>query len=287
MNSRNFFHLLNCTVLLIISCSFFQKPNLTISPNNWTGEQFTFAELDDLYKKKYSFNKTWSKLHKKRFRPYFKFLDKDYYIVGTYETFKEDFLIIENEKGIRYKMKFDTNHYEKNNLPSYFLFKNVKEDAKSMIGNIIWLNNTFDSKGFFTYTDYNFTRFEPVKIIDIFSYQNRNYDYPIWLKIISFSGYEGYVRYNGEEGRVGIQDHYYLTDPLPELWGNDIIKKILNKKIELGMTDRQVRISIGNPDKLNITSSRHGISKQWIYTDLNGNDIYYQFEYGKLIYINQ
>ena len=51
------------------------------------------------------------------------------------------------------------------------------------------------------------------------------------------------------------------------------------------MTDRQLRISIGNPDEINTTSSRHGIGEQWIYNTRSGK-IYYQFEYGRLTYIN-
>ena len=36
-------------------------------------------------------------------------------------------------------------------------------------------------------------------------------------------------------------------------------------KIEYGMNYEQVRASIGNPDIINNTSSRHGVSQQWIY----------------------
>ena len=52
------------------------------------------------------------------------------------------------------------------------------------------------------------------------------------------------------------------------------------------MKDRQVRISIGNPSFVNTTSSRHGIGKQWVYLDHKGEKTYYQFENGKLTYIN-
>ena len=65
-----------------------------------------------------------------------------------------------------------------------------------------------------------------------------------------------------------------------------MVKKILNKEIEVGMKDRQVRISIGNPSFVNTTSSRHGIGEQWVYLDQKGYKTYYQFENGKLTYIN-
>ena len=73
---------------------------------------------------------------------------------------------------------------------------------------------------------------------------------------------------------------------MPNSWGKETIRKILDGKIEIGMTDRQVRISIGNPDEVNFTSSRHGVGEQWIYRDVDGKGIFYQFEYGILTYVN-
>ncbi|MBT5781823.1 MAG: hypothetical protein HOI03_01520, partial [Candidatus Marinimicrobia bacterium] len=60
-----------------------------------------------------------------------------------------------------------------------------------------------------------------------------------------------------------------------------------NKKIEVGMSERECRISIGNPAIINNTASRHGIGKQYVYKKNNGKNIYYQFEYGKLVHINE
>ena len=36
------------------------------------------------------------------------------------------------------------------------------------------------------------------------------------------------------------------------------------------MSDEQVRVAIGNPDVINNTSSRHGVSEQWIYGNVVG-----------------
>ena len=156
-----------------------------------------------------------------------------------------------------------------------------------IIGKTIWLNDTYDPKGFYTFSDYAFPRFDPVTVDDVFHYQNSDFDYPVWLKVQARTGDEAFVRYNGEEGRVGTPDHYYTSEPLPSFWGEKMIRKVLAQKIELGMTDRQVRISIGNPDEVHTTSSRHGIGEQWIYARGQGKKIYYQFEYGKLTYINK
>ena len=53
-------------------------------------------------------------------------------------------------------------------------------------------------------------------------------------------------------------------------------------KIEYGMNYEQVRASIGNPDIINNTSSRHGVSQQWIYGKNLSNRRYLVFENGRL-----
>ena len=49
------------------------------------------------------------------------------------------------------------------------------------------------------------------------------------------------------------------------------------------MNKDQVRISIGNPNVINNTSSRHSVSEQWIYGNTIGGKKYLLFEYGKLV----
>ena len=274
-------------IIFSLSCSSFQRPDVIIEPNHWTGKLFIFADLEDNYRRSDNFNKIWSKIHKNKSRPYYRFLDKIYFVVGTQEKFKQDFLVIEDLKGNQYKMTMNFDKEDQNLIPSYFLFDDIEIQAENMIGDTIWLNNVYNPNSFFTLADYEFRRFEPVVVLDVFPYQNINFDYPIWLKVSTHLGDKGFVRYNGSEGRVGIQDHYYESEPLPRIWGKEMITKVLDQQIELGMEDRQVRISIGNPDEVNTTSSRHGISEQWIYVGHDGNKTYYQFEYGKLTYVNE
>jgi len=258
-----------------------------VDPNIWTGKSIYFVDLDDAYKRSANFNRIWSKLNSRRFRPYHRFQNKQYTIVGTHETFDSNFLVIEDKKGKRYKMDSNLNINGPDEMPSYILFDDILKEAKTIIGKTIWLNDTYDPRGFYTFSDYAFPRFDPVTVDDVFHYQNSDFDYPIWLKVKARTGEEAFVRYNGEEGRVGTPDHYYTSEPLPTSWGKKMIQMVLAQKIELGMTDRQVRISIGNPDEVHTTSSRHGIGEQWIYARNQGKKIYYQFEYGKLTYINK
>jgi len=273
--------------LLFFGCFSFKDSEIILSPMDLTGKKIYFVPLSDNHKKSMNFNRVWSRITNKRFYPYWRLLNKTYTILGLYETWDHDYLIIEDNKGKRFKIEFDKQFGLSPDMPSYILFEEIRKDAQSLIGKTIWLNDTWDEKGFFTESDYSFPRFDPVKVIDIYLFQNRDYDYPVWLKIKSKFGDIAHVRYNGNEGRVGIQDHYYLSEPLPKAWGKDLIKKVLDKKVETGMNERQVRISIGNPDEVNYTSSRHGMSEQWIYFSNNKSKTYYQFEYDLLTFINK
>ena len=280
------FHFSLIIIFVGYSCSFFNRPNFPVEQYELSGMRVVFADLDDSYKRSKNFNKIWSKIHKNRYRPYFRFAGKSYVIVGILNKYKQGFLILKDESGNQFKMKLNQEEIQQKFLPSYLLTEDIEKKAQAMIGKTIWLNNTLDPKSFFNLSDSRFNRFDQVLVLDSFPFQNSNSDYPVWLKVESKLKGIGYVRYNGHEERVGVQDHYYLSDPLPKSWGKQVVKKILNKKVEVGMKDRQVRISIGNPSFVNTTSSRHGIGEQWVYLDHKGKKTYYQFENGKLTYIN-
>ena len=280
------FHLSLIIIFFGYSCSFFSKPNFPVERYEFSGLRVVFADLEDSYKRSKNFNKIWSKIHKNRYRPYFRFAGKSYIVDGILNKYKQGFLILKDENGNQFKMELNQEEIQQKFLPSYLLTEDIEKKAQRMIGKTIWLNNTIDPKSFFNLSSSRFNRFDQVLVIDTFPYQNSNSDYPVWLKVESELKGIGFVRFNGQEGRVGVQDHYYVSDPLPRSWGKQVVKKILNKRVEVGMKDRQVRISIGNPSFVNTTSSRHGIGEQWVYLDQKGNKTYYQFENGRLTYIN-
>ena len=111
------------TSFILSSCSFFDKPHIQIDSNLWSKKNFYFADLDDNYKRTNDFNRIWSRLFSDRYRPYYKFLDKKYNIIGTYSTFKKDYLVIENQRGVRFKMPFPLLENENNIIPSYIIFE--------------------------------------------------------------------------------------------------------------------------------------------------------------------
>ena len=272
-------------IILLINCFGLKFQKNYITPNNWEGVSIRIADLEDSYKRKHRFNKVFSKFSSKRFIPYYKFRDKTYIIVGSYIKIDESYIIIKDKKDRFFKISQKNKNYKNDMVPSFLVLEEIFENAKLLIDTKIWLNNVWDEENFSTEFTNAFYPFQSVKVEDVIGFQNSDNGYPIWLKVVTENGEDAIVRYNTEGVRVGIKDHYFTSDPLPSEWGNQINEKIKNKKADIGMSSRQVRIAIGYPDKINSTSSRHGISEQWIYL-LQNKKIYYQFEYDKLVYIN-
>tara|TARA_B100001250_G_scaffold61209_1_gene47832 strand:+ start:891 stop:1772 length:882 start_codon:yes stop_codon:yes gene_type:complete len=278
--------LLFLTLNLLSSCSIFNSKQVKIISNSFSGKAIYFAELDKDFKKTKNFSKIWSKLYSKRFRSYHKFLDKEFTIIGESNIMKQNYMIIKDKKGKQYKALIKRDFKGNWILPSYLFFKEDYLYAKKLIGQNIWLNYVNDSKVFFTYSDYNFTRFNIVKVIDIIKFSDNNYLAPIWLKVESNEGFEGFLRFSKTKDNVGFEDHYFINNPLPKNWEKSIIDLILKGEVKIGMNEQQLRRSIGNPDIINVTSSRHGLSEQWMYKKLNSGSVSYQFEYGKLVYVS-
>jgi len=238
-----------------------------------------------MYKKTKNFNKVWMDYFSNKYLPHYRLQNKYFTIAGTKIEYKNSFLVIKDENGklIKKKIELDQNI----TWPSYIVSEIDINDAKKCIGDFIWLNDVSDFENFYSLNNYTFSKFEPVRVIDLSFIQNNEIGFPIWMEVESNQGATGFVRYSGDEGRVGFKDHYFKNNPLPASTDKKVIRNILNQQVILGMSERECRIAIGNPSKINNTSSRHGIGKQYIYKKNNGNKIYFQFEYGKLVNINE
>ena len=273
-------------ISLLCSCSFFKSNQVKIISNNFSGKIIYFAELDKSYRRTKNFSKEWSKIYSNKFRSYHKFISKEYVIKGQIAYMDKDFLVIGSKKNKLYKTLIKFDKEGEIILPSYIYFKDDQKAAESLIGKSIWLNYVNDKNIFFSYMEHNFQRFNKVKVIGVIKLTNNSSSIPIWLKIKSERGYEGFLRYSKTKDNVGFEDYYFLDHPLPKEWDKKIIGRILKGEIELGMNKAQVRRSIGNPDLINNTSSRYGVSEQWLYKKTNSSSISYQFEYGKLVYVS-
>ena len=129
---------------------------MDILPVNWSGKIITFVDLDPSYKNLENLNRKWSKIHRNRYIPYYKFLDKKFIILGKSDTFDDEFFVIEDEKNRKYKIKMDYDKSTGFQVPSYLLFKDIRIEAEKMIGKFIWLNNTNDYMSFYTFNNYKF-----------------------------------------------------------------------------------------------------------------------------------
>ncbi|OUV05323.1 MAG: hypothetical protein CBC40_02760 [bacterium TMED80] len=253
---------------------------IIINENQWTDKNFIFSDLSkELFKQK-KINENWSNFDSDKRIPYFKLKNSRGKILGDHIKDNEKFLVINLENNKKYKWKY--NHAKKNLLPSHIAVFEDVENAKKLIGKNIWLNNIVSDTIFMGQLGSSFKKFQKVNVIGVKIYQNSIVDCPIWLEIDLKNDFNSYIRYNGKFKIHSRQNNYFIKDPIKKSWDQTSIEKIMEGKIEYGMNHEQVRASIGNPDIINNTSSRHGVSEQWIYGKNLSNKRYLIFENGRL-----
>lgn len=251
-----------------------------INENQWTDKNFIFSDVSkELFKQK-KINENWSSFESDKRIPYFKLKNSRGKILGDHIKNNEKFLVINLENNKKYKWKY--NHAKKNLLPSHIAVFEDVENAKKLIGKNIWLNNIVSDTIFMGQLGSSFKKFQKVNVSGVKIYQNSIVDCPIWLEIDLKNDFNSYIRYNGKFKIHSRQNNYFIKNPIKKSWDQTSIEKIMEGKIEYGMNHEQVRASIGNPDIINNTSSRHGVSQQWIYGKNLSNRRYLIFENGRL-----
>ena len=264
------------------SCVSFHSLNreLRVNKNLWTDKAFMFSEISKKLTKQKKINENWSSLDSERSIPYFKLKNSRGKILGDHVIENEKFLVVNLENNKKYKWKYG--HKKENFLPNHIaLFEDV-DSAKQLIGKDIWLNDIFSDTIFMSQSRISIKKFQKVNVVDVKIYQNSKVDCPIWLEIDSQNDFNSYVRYNGKFRFQSRQNNYFIKNPIKKSWDKTTIEKIMEGKIEYGMNYEQVRASLGNPDIINNTSSRHGVSQQWIYGKNLSNRRYIVFENGRL-----
>ena len=253
---------------------------IIINENQWTDKNFIFSDVSkELFKQK-KINENWSSFDSDKRIPYFKLKNSRGKILGDHLIDNEKFLVINLENNKKYKWKY--NHAKKNLLPSHIAVFEDVENAKKLIGKNIWLNNIVSDTIFMGQLGSSFKKFQKVNVSGVKIYQNSIVDCPIWLEIDLKNDFNSYIRYNGKFKIHSRQNNYFIKNPIKKSWDQTSIEKIMEGKIEYGMNHEQVRASIGNPDIINNTSSRHGVSEQWIYGKNLSNKRYLIFENGRL-----
>ena len=287
-----FFHyckiiLLNYLIIVLFySCSAFNKKTLnnSIRENKWSGEDVLFSEVSSHMSKQNYINRGWTRFGKNKSIPYFLLKKEKATILGNYQDSHSEYLVLQLKNGRKYKWKNFNWQLNGKALPSHLCRLKILKEAEKLNGDFIWLNSVTNDTSFINMSTTNiYNKFDKVKIIGTRVYQNGGRDWPIWLVIDSVDEYNSMVRYNGIKKKSGKQNYYYETNPLPKIWGREMITKIIAGEISYGMSKEQVRVSKGNPDIIINTSSRHNVSEQWIYGNQIGEKQYLSFEYGKLI----
>ena len=282
--------MINFKIAIIIILAIFYKTScisfhslskeVIINENQWTDKNFIFSDVSkELFKQK-KINENWSSFDSDKRIPYFKLKNSRGKILGDHIKDNENFLVINLENNKKYKWKY--NHAKKNLLPSHIAVFEDVENAKKLIGKNIWLNNIVSDTIFMGQLGSSFKKFQKVNVIGVKIYQNSIVDCPIWLEIDLKNDFNSYIRYNGKFKIHSRQNNYFIKNPIKKSWDQTSIEKIMEGKIEYGMNHEQVRASIGNPDIINNTSSRHGVSEQWIYGKNLSNKRYLIFENGRL-----
>ena len=273
---------ISLAISIYTSCVSFYSSNreLRVNENHWTDKDFLFSEISKKLTKQKKINENWSSFDSDRRIKYFKLKNSRGKILGDCVIENEKFLVINLENNKKYKWKYD--NLKEKLLPSHIAVLEDVENAKELMGKYIWLNNIFSDSIFMSQSGSSFKKFQKVKVVDVEIYQNSKVDLPIWLEIDSKNDFNSYVRYNGKFKFHSRQNNYFIKDPIKKSWDKTSIKKIMEGKIEYGMNYEQVRASIGNPDIINNTSSRHGVSQQWVYGKDISNKRYLVFENGIL-----
>ena len=282
--------MINFKIAIIIILAIFYKTScisfhslskeVIINENQWTDKNFIFSDVSKELLKQKKINENWFSFDSDKRIPYFKLKNSRGKILGDHIRDNKKFLVIILENNKKYKWKY--NHAKKNLLPSHIAVFEDVENAKKLIGKNIWLNNIVSDTIFMGQLGSSFKKFQKVNVIGVKIYQNSIVDCPIWLEIDLKNDFNSYIRYNGKFKIHSRQNNYFIKNPIKKSWDQTSIEKIMEGKIEYGMNHEQVRASIGNPDIINDTSSRHGVSEQWIYGNNLSNKRYLIFENGRL-----
>ena len=264
-----------------MSCFYFLKKDVLIKDNQWSNKNVVFSDLSKELSRQKKINNNWSRLNSDGRIPYFRLKNNIGKILGDYFLFFEKYLVVQLDNGKKYKWNYDISNIT--TLPTHLALVEDIEEAEQYIGKNIWLNEFRTDSIFINNSKMIFKKFEKVKIIGVRIFQNSIVDNPIWLEVYTDDEYSAFIRYNGEFKFQARQNNYYDENPFKENWDNAIIQKIKKGKIDFGMSHDQVRLSIGNPVLINNTSSRHGVSQQWVFGDHIDEKRYLLFKNGKLV----
>jgi|TARA_B100001971_G_C18106394_1_gene491758 hypothetical protein len=276
------------SVLFFISCN---PPHITpfnseqffgeIIEVDWSGRELVFVEESIDVEYNYLLSSFYSLNGLKEYK-YEDLVNKKGKIIGLKlrnNDYWKDW-IIQLEDGTYLKTIVKEKQIEEGHISHTYFVDDLDSVKTNMIGKSIWLNHitkgeiTDDYYSVFVHTDLRkknllqipFNRFDKVEIVDVIPFSITPFDIPFYLKIKSDKNKIGYIKYRDDVNRFP-RIPYFVFNPLPNEWGDEIINMIKDGVISIGMTKEQVRISWGNPLKINLSSYGSSLMEQYVYLD--------------------
>lgn len=133
-------------------------------------------------------------------------------------------------------------------------------------------------------------RYSPVKVTDIVV--GTEQEAPVRFIVQTESGKQGYidVAMSGTNADPVLllyhkfENEFLAEDPHTKYsWDAGIWSLIEQRKVQIGMTATQVRMSLGDPEKINTTETGSEYSEQWVYGSLRSGSLrFYYFKNGRL-----
>ena len=143
-------------------------------------------------------------------------------------------------------------------------FTETYQQAESVVGKTVWANINQKQRDLVLYTDdsavsYPLSHLEPLTVVGLRT-KGIGHSYgsgPFFLIVKKGTGEQGYVYFGSA--------YVYLTDPIDLKWDAPTIEAIKQRKIKIGMTESQVRLSWGQPERINKSVGVYGAREQWVY----------------------
>ncbi|WP_138429613.1 hypothetical protein [Fodinibius saliphilus] len=156
--------------------------------------------------------------------------------------------------------------------------KETYDEAKKLVGDSVWVDKRAD---FGIYSGSDLTHLENVKIVGIEPVSfNRENEYmqsetvsSVILMVKNFKNETTTLPYNKE--------FFFSENPINQSWPSEIKYAIKNQEIVIGMSEKQARLSWGQPDDINSTVTAENRDEQWVYGD-GTERTYLYFENGEL-----
>lgn len=149
--------------------------------------------------------------------------------------------------------------------------------AESLTGKKVWvnLNSAVVDKGLFTddpNINYLLNHLETLEITGLHTKHvgHGRGAAPFYLVVKRLTGESGYLAFNDL--------YFFYDDPIDPKWDKAVIELIKQRKIRIGLSEKQALLSWGKSERVNKTVGSYGVREQWVY----GPGQYVYMENGKL-----